>query len=178
MLPSTLSLLRFGALALCVLHVCAAAPTADTQAACAALKAAHPAALAYPTDPAFAGGRAYWSGTARDAGTPACIFFPASAQAVSDGVAALLRYPSVPFAMKSGGHSPNPGHNNVDGGVLFAFSGMASTAISADQQTADVGPGARWQEVITALEPYGKAVVGGRVGMLLPLREKKEEIYE
>ena len=141
-----------------------AAPTADTQAACAALKTAYPTALAYPTDPTFAAGRKYWSGTAKDAGVPACIFYPTSAQAVSDGVSALLRYPSVQFAMKSGGHSPNAGFNNVDGGVLFAFSGLANTVISSDRQTAEVGPGARWMDVISALEPYGKAVVGGRIG--------------
>ena len=167
MLPTNFAIVRFSAFVLFLLHASAAAPTADAQAACAAIKTAHPAELAYPTDPAFAGGRAYWSDTARDAGTPACIFFPTSAQAVGDGVTALLKYSSVPFAMKSGGHSPNPGHNNVDGGVLFAFSGMAGTVISSDRETAEVGPGARWQEAITALEPYGKAVVGGRVGMLL-----------
>ena len=140
------------------------APTADANAACAALKTAYPASLAYTTDSTFASGREYWSGSAKDAGVPACIFYPTSALAVSDGIKVLLRYPSVQFAMKSGGHSPHPGINNVDGGILFAFSSLASTVISTDRQTADVGPGARWGDVIKALEPYGKAVVGGRIG--------------
>ena len=131
--------------ALALLALCAAsthAATADTQAACAAIKTAYPDALAYPTDSTYAAGRKYWSGTAADAGTPACIFYPTSAQAVRSGVAVLLKYPSVQFAMKSGGHSPNPGFNNVDGGVLFAFSSLANTVLSADKTTADVGPGA------------------------------------
>jgi FAD/FMN-containing dehydrogenase len=31
-------------------------------------------------------------------------------------------------------------------------------------QTARVGPGNRWQDVVKALSPYGRTVVGGRIG--------------
>ncbi|TVY83773.1 putative FAD-linked oxidoreductase [Lachnellula suecica] len=41
---------------------------------------------------------------------------------------------------------------------------LASTNISSDNQTADAGPGARWENVISPLDPHGLAVVGGRVG--------------
>jgi len=75
-----------------------------------------------------------------------------------------LDYPSVPFAVKSGGHNTNVGFSSVNWGVLISFSKLASTNVSADQTTADVGPGARWAEVMTALEPYNLAVVGGRIG--------------
>ena len=50
------------------------------------------------------------------------------------------------------------------GGVLISFSKLASTTYFPQTTTADVGPGARWEEVITALEPCNVAVVGGRIG--------------
>jgi hypothetical protein len=40
-----------------------------------------------------------------------------------------------------------------------------------------VGPGARWVQVVEALEPYGLTVVGGRLGKspLLPLNRKSRK---
>ena len=140
-----------------------AAPTADTLAVFAALKTTYPNYLAYQSDAVkYASERDSWSGTAKDAGTSACVFYPTSANAVSNASTQLNKFPEAVFAMKSVRHSPNPGFNNVEGGLLIAFcSALANTIISADRQMADVEPGAQWQEVITTLEPYGKAVVGG-----------------
>jgi FAD/FMN-containing dehydrogenase len=93
--------------------------------------------------------------------------FPTLAAAVSYVVQVLLGYPSVTFAVKSGGHNTNVGFSSVNWGVLISFSKLASTIVSADQSTADVGPGARWAEVMTALDPYNLAVVGGRIGKMI-----------
>jgi len=105
----------------------------------------------------------YWSSANADA-TPACAIFPKSAEDVSAIVATLFHYPTVNFAVKSGGHNANVGFSSVDGGVLISFSKFNKTILSTDKKTADLRPGARWQEAIAALEPYGVAVVGGRVG--------------
>jgi len=42
----------------------------------------------------------------------------------------------------------------VDWGVLISFSKLASTVVSFDRKSAVVGTGARWAEVMTALDPY------------------------
>ena len=71
--------------------------------------------------------------------------------------------------MKSGGHSPNVGFSSTNWGVLITFSKDAATAISANNATAEVGPGARWGQVIGNLTAYNVTVVGGRLGQSLPL---------
>lgn len=107
----------------------------------------------------------YWSAANAD-NTPACVVFPSSAEEVSEIVSILLDYPNVNFAVKSGGHNPNVGYSSVDGGVLISMrSNLSNTTISADSSIAYVHPGARWSEAVTALEPYGVSVVGGRIGM-------------
>jgi len=106
----------------------------------------------------------YWDG-ANVADRPACIVFPANAHHVSIAVKALRRYPSVPFASKSGGHAFNRAWSSTDGGVLISFRpNLAGTVLASGGATADIGPGARWLEVAQALGGSGKTVVGGRIG--------------
>jgi FAD binding domain len=106
----------------------------------------------------------YWSDSNSE-NTPACVVFPTSAEDVSTVIQILLHYPTVPFAVKSGGHNPNAGFSSVDGGVLISFQNLDGTALSYDRKTAEVGPGATWSDAVGALEPYGLTVVGGRLGM-------------
>jgi hypothetical protein len=105
----------------------------------------------------------YWSAANADL-YPACVAFPESTESVSDIISVLLNYTDVSFTVKSGGHNPNVGFSNVDGGVLISMSKLASTTLSDDKETADVGPGARWNEASAATIPHGKALVGGRLG--------------
>ncbi|OWP00880.1 hypothetical protein B2J93_2573 [Marssonina coronariae] len=104
----------------------------------------------------------YWSNANADF-TPACAVFPKCAQDVSEVIRILLRYPDVAFATKSGGHNANIGFASTDG-VLISMAQLNSTTISADRTTAYLSPGARWMDAVEALEPYKKAVVGGRLG--------------
>jgi hypothetical protein len=106
--------------------------------------------------------RRYWSAASADL-KPACIVFPSHKETVSKAVQVLLQNPSVQWAVKSGGHMPNPTFNSVAGGVLIAFSGMAKTYYDPTDNIALVEPGARWGEVVSALAPYGVTVVGGRI---------------
>ncbi|PQE24048.1 FAD binding domain protein [Rutstroemia sp. NJR-2017a BVV2] len=56
-----------------------------------------------------------------------------------------------------------PGANNINGGVMLALSGLDTIQISADNSTVEVGPGLRWFDVYSYLEPYGRIVIGGRL---------------
>lgn len=105
----------------------------------------------------------YWSAANADL-IPACAVFPENADDVSLIVKALLNQPSVNFAVKSGGHNPNVGFSSVDGGVLISMSKIASTVLSEDQKTAEVGTGSRWLGPTQALEPHNLTVVTGRLG--------------
>jgi hypothetical protein len=105
----------------------------------------------------------YWSLANADF-TPACVVLPSCATHVSQAVQVLLEYTNVSFAVKSGGHNANVGFSSVDGGVLIYFKNMNETTLSLDETTAEVQPGARWENTIQALEPYNRTVVGGRVG--------------
>ena len=77
---------------------------------------------------------------------------------------ALLDYPIVPFAVKSGGHDTNVSLSSINWVVLISISKLASATLSSNQTRADVGPGTRWEDVMTTLETYNLAVVVGRLG--------------
>jgi len=108
--------------------------------------------------------RTYWN-AANSADRPACIVYPTTAAHVSVAVQALRKYNSVPFSVKSGGHQFNRGWSSTDGGVLISFRpNLATIRLSDDCSVVEVGSGARWLEVISALDPLNKTVVGGRIG--------------
>ena len=146
----------------------ATAPSPSASAACEEIAKGSAETEIWPlalTNPDYEDAKNHYYSSANADLTPACAVFPTSAAEVSYVVNVLLKYPTVPFAVKSGGHNPNVGFSSVNWGVLISFSKLASTNISSDHTTADIGPGARWGDVITALEPYSVAVVGGRIGM-------------
>ena len=146
-------------------------PSPEASAACQSISQGSAETKIYPqalADPNYLYAKNhYWDAANADL-TPACVVFPTSAEEVSYVVQVLLDFPTVPFAVKSGGHNSNVGFSSVDWGVLVSFSQLNSTTLSSDQTTAEVGPGARWENVISALEPYGLAVVGGRLGRYPP----------
>ncbi|KAK8100142.1 fad linked oxidase-like protein [Apiospora kogelbergensis] len=68
-----------------------------------------------------------------------------------------------PFAIRSGGHSPNPGWSSIGStGVLLDMSAMNAVNLSADAGTISIGPGARWGQVAAAADAKNVAVVGAR----------------
>jgi FAD/FMN-containing dehydrogenase len=68
-----------------------------------------------------------------------------------------------PFAAKSGGHAAFTGSSNSDGGITVLLRDLNEVTLSEDRSVASIAPGNTWGDVYTALEPYGLAVVGGRV---------------
>ncbi|KAK8051867.1 hypothetical protein PG993_003252 [Apiospora rasikravindrae] len=84
----------------------------------------------------------YWSKSLADL-RPACVVQPVTVEQVAAVVRVLnhQNHTSVPFAVKSGGHDPNPGHASVDGGVLIALHHMKGTRYDAEKGVAYVKPG-------------------------------------
>lgn len=104
----------------------------------------------------------YWN-AANSVDRPTCMVFPASAQDASASIKTLHKYETVPFNLKSGGHNWNYGSSSTNGGVLISFRpNMQNTTIAADHNTAEVGPGAKWKEVMAELNKYNRCAVGGR----------------
>ncbi|KAI1178838.1 FAD-binding domain-containing protein [Nemania sp. FL0916] len=106
-------------------------------------------------------GQDNWSRTCA-AAKPYCVFEPADAADVSKALE-IVRFFQTRFAVRSGGYSPNPGHANVDGGVLIDLHKLDGIDLSDDGTVARIGPGARWGDVYAALDPYEVSVIGARV---------------
>ncbi|OSS44887.1 hypothetical protein B5807_09374 [Epicoccum nigrum] len=120
--------------------------------------------VTYPSQLAYnASIASYFDGKSRL--TPNCIVQPKTAEDVSTIIKVLTAEElSVPcrFAVRSGGHTPIPGSNNVDDGVTIDLLYMNSTTYNAETQIASVKPAARWGSVYQTLEPLGRMVAGGR----------------
>ncbi|KAL2840660.1 hypothetical protein BJY01DRAFT_257287 [Aspergillus pseudoustus] len=104
--------------------------------------------------------RNFWSNT--EIMAPACVFRPASAQALGEGIT-LLKKENAQFAVRGGGHMGIRGSNNIDNGVLIVMSALNTLELNDDQSILSVGPSYRWGDVYTWLEPHGLAVAGGRL---------------
>ncbi|KAF1846872.1 FAD-binding domain-containing protein, partial [Cucurbitaria berberidis CBS 394.84] len=96
---------------------------------------------------------------------PRCVIQPTKALQVSQAMK-IISFLRIPFAVRSGGHSPNPGWAGIDSGILIDLSRMNSMSISKDAKTFTVGPGARWGKVYEYLDPYNVTAVGGRVAQV------------
>jgi FAD/FMN-containing dehydrogenase len=70
------------------------------------------------------------------------------------------------FAVKCGGHSRFPDDSVSVGGVTIDLGLINDTVVSNDRTTARVGGGSLSRQVFAALDPYGLAYVGGRVGQV------------
>ncbi|GAP89749.1 putative FAD binding domain-containing protein [Rosellinia necatrix] len=94
---------------------------------------------------------------------PQCIIQPASAQDVSKAML-IVTYLGTKFAIRSGGHNPNPGFAGIgEEGVLLDMSHMTDVTLSKDGSVASLAPGIRFGAVDTALNAKGKTVHGGRI---------------
>ncbi|KAM3426436.1 hypothetical protein NHJ13734_009465 [Beauveria thailandica] len=93
---------------------------------------------------------------------PFCIIRPETARHVSEALRAISAN-SAPFAVRSGGHSPNPNWSSIDSrGILVDLSRLRNVSVSDDEASVQLGPGLRWGDVTKAIAPKGLSVVGGR----------------
>ncbi|KAH9992264.1 FAD-binding domain-containing protein [Xylariaceae sp. FL0662B] len=93
---------------------------------------------------------------------PYCIVQPTNTEDVSK-VVKVIKYFGVKFAIRSGGHSPNPGWSSTEGGLLLDLQKIAQISLSTEKKVAIIGPGARWGDVIATLDAQGTSVIGGRI---------------
>jgi FAD/FMN-containing dehydrogenase len=105
----------------------------------------------------------YWSVALRTE-KPACMILPRDANEVATVVQILNKYPDVRFAVKSGGHSPNPGHATAKDGVLISTAEMKGATYNPGTGYAYVKPGGEWNDVIGSLDEQGVTILGGRLG--------------
>ncbi|RDB16602.1 hypothetical protein Hypma_002803 [Hypsizygus marmoreus] len=93
---------------------------------------------------------------------PTCVMYPRNANHVQVAMREIYR-DKVRYAVQAGSHSGMTGWNNVDGGVLFAFSHMKDVKYNSTSDIITLQPGIRWGEAIAAVESYGVAPMGGRL---------------
>ncbi|KAK3302658.1 uncharacterized protein B0T15DRAFT_562614 [Chaetomium strumarium] len=102
-----------------------------------------------------------WSASTWQA--PSCVVQPTSAQLLSVVLRIIVQF-QVLFAIRSGGHSPNPGFASISQpGLLLDLARLDSISVSADASEVSVGPGQRWGSVAAAVDPFNVTVVGGRL---------------
>ncbi|OQE35155.1 hypothetical protein PENCOP_c014G08082 [Penicillium coprophilum] len=113
--------------------------------------------LAYQADQ-----REYWSTACGDL-KPTCIAAPSSAAEMAQVIKNLHNVDTL-FAIKSGGHNPNNGFSSIQDGLLVSTKNLDQVDYNPKDQTAIIGPGLSWEEVLEGLEGTGRTVVGGRIG--------------
>ena len=88
---------------------------------------------------------------------------PRSAQEVSKALR-VINFLKLKFAVRSGGHSPNPGWSSIDGpGILIDLQRFKQIEVSKDKKVASLGSGGRWGDVIAAMDAHDVSVIGGRI---------------
>lgn len=128
---------------------------------CATLASEFPGRVHYKTnDPNFT----VWDQKQAEV-TYKCRVQPKDAKEVARIVQILVRT-WCKFAVKGGGHSRFPNDSVSVGGVTIDLGLLNSTEPAADRATARIGGGSLSHEVFAALEPYGLAYIGGRVGQV------------
>ncbi|KAJ7136835.1 FAD-binding domain-containing protein [Mycena epipterygia] len=92
---------------------------------------------------------------------PTCIVYPRTAPHVQIAMASIFSFGSH-YAVQAGAHSGMVGWNSISDGVLISFAHMSNVSYSPATETITVQPGVHWGDAMTAVEPYGVSVIGGR----------------
>lgn len=90
----------------------------------------------------------------------ACVVEPATSQDVA-ATLKILGAKKAKFAIKSGGHSPNPGFSSTVG-VLISLNRFSTVKYDSKTNTATIGAGLIWDDVYSALAPHKVSVLGAR----------------
>ncbi|KXX76055.1 Bifunctional solanapyrone synthase [Madurella mycetomatis] len=137
-------------------------PEALASATCRQLKAKLGPIISLPSDGSYTSlTEENWS---QSCWLPAaCVAQPACATDVQHLVTALVAA-KVPFAIRSGGHSPSPHDASIDAtGVLIALDKLDQVTYDPATTLVTLGAGAKWDAVYTLLDSHDVTMVGGRV---------------
>ncbi len=96
---------------------------------------------------------------------PSCIIQPVDTAGVAHTVR-ILSAAACPFAVKSGGHTPTPGANDINNGITIDFRYINETTLSSDRRSVTLGVGSTWLQAYTQLNDTGVAFPGGRYGLV------------
>ncbi|KAI0118993.1 FAD-binding domain-containing protein [Daldinia grandis] len=115
-----------------------------------------------PGDPFYVSRQeSYWAVNTRL--NPSCFVLPESSQQVSEILKVLVALKRQ-FAIRSGGHSPVSGTNNIANAVTIDLGFLNRVVFNTVSETVSFGAGARWKDVYEELEKYKRTVSGGRGG--------------
>lgn len=90
-----------------------------------------------------------------------CFVRPSSPQDVAETIKAVKQTGSK-FAIRGGGHNPNPGFSSSDdSGIVINLQGLKTLHLDADG-VLQVGAGNKWGDVYSYLEERELTVIGGR----------------
>lgn len=123
------------------------------------------ARLLYPGQTAFETRISSYFDVKQQSITPNCIIQPKNTKEVALTVEILSHAPLAKpckFAIRSGGHTPYAGASNIENGVTIDLQYISAVQYDAKNNLVEVGPGARWNDVFTTLEPLGVITTGGR----------------
>ncbi|KAM5356771.1 hypothetical protein ACJ41O_003417 [Fusarium nematophilum] len=124
-----------------------------------ALAALYPDAVDFPGTQAYGNSvKLNWSSLARrDA---SAIFHPSSPEEVAKALE-LLEFFGQEFAIRGGGHSPNPGWASIQNGLLISTDRLTHLNYDEASKTVSIGAGNKWGTVYKYLEKFGVLVTGG-----------------
>lgn len=122
-----------------------------------------PASLAEVVEPGDLAYPRFSSGFLRG-GSPGIVLRAAATAQVVDALAFARRHPDLPLSLRSAGHGIS-GRSTNDGRIVLDVSLIDHVEVPdvATRRVA-IGPGARWLDVATALDPYGWALTSGDDG--------------
>ncbi|CAI6019974.1 unnamed protein product [Clonostachys chloroleuca] len=119
----------------------------------------------FPDQVDFPGAEAYtqsikgnWSYLARR--EPSAIFHPTSPSQVAS-VLKALEFFGEKFAIRGGGHSPNPGWAGIQDGLLISTDRLNKLELNAKSGVVSVGAGNRWRDVYKYLDEFKLITTGG-----------------
>ncbi|KAK3314825.1 hypothetical protein B0H66DRAFT_563727 [Apodospora peruviana] len=127
---------------------------------CSKLNSALPDLVFLPNTSSYASLNTHrWSNTSIL--SPSCIVTPASARDVSSIVKTLTIGNNCAFSIKSGGHNPNTGFNNIDNGVTVDLKLLNQATLAADKTFVTLGAGTTMGQAYAAVSNSGVAFPGG-----------------
>ena len=126
--------------------------------------------VAYPLDPEYGVTlKSYWSAQEQSV-LPNCIVEPTSTKDVQAAIFVLSvvsKYKKFTseckFAIKGAGHTPQKNAANQPGGVTIDLAALNSISVNPAKTVTSIGPGNRWGNVYSFLDPMNLAIPGGRV---------------
>ncbi|GAB86932.1 LLM class flavin-dependent oxidoreductase [Gordonia rubripertincta] len=113
-----------------------------------------------PGDPAFG----TLHSTYLRGGDPGLVLRPRTVSEVASAVSFAGTHRHLPLGLRSGGHGIS-GRSTNDGGLVIDVGALNDiTVLDEATRLVRIGPGARWRDVATTLQPFGWALSSGDYG--------------